>query len=212
MGNRPGATVGDKPSAIGSDPIRDKRPRLGPLSYIPRAGCPIMPVVTASAPGAPEPSADVPGTSGDVEAFMPPDLRAHELPSNPRLEREAAEAPPVRARTRPEEPSAEEKRQHELLHEPYRSWCKACVAGRGRADPHVLRPENEKGLPVVGIDYGYLWERSPEEPEGEHELIEPPAGVEKSNPVVCGRCSRDRWIFAHLLRAKGGDDYNRESL
>ncbi len=112
----------------------------------------------------------------------------------------------------PEEPTAEEQRQHELLHEPYRSWCKACIAGRGRADPHVLRPEAEKGLSVICIDYGYLWDRAAEEAEGEEEPIEPPSGIELSNPMICGRCSRDRWIFAHLLRCEGADDYNRESL
>ena len=60
-------------------------------------------------------------------------------------------------------PSAAEREEHERLHEPYRAWCAACIAGRGRADRHVGRSDDEKGLPVVGIDYGYLWRRAPED-------------------------------------------------
>ena len=32
----------------------------------------------------------------------------------------------------------------------------------GRADAHVGRPMIEKGVPTVGVDYGYLWSRAPE--------------------------------------------------
>ena len=39
-------------------------------------------------------------------------------------------------------------------HEPYRSWCQACVAGRGRADAHVERPVVEKGVPIIGATCG----------------------------------------------------------
>ena len=36
---------------------------------------------------------------------------------------EASEAFPIRAKKAPMEPSAAEREEHELLHEPYRSWC-----------------------------------------------------------------------------------------
>ena len=36
----------------------------------------------------------------------------------------------------PKKPSAEEVEEHEKTHLPYRSWCKACVKGRGKAMPH----------------------------------------------------------------------------
>ena len=32
----------------------------------------------------------------------------------------------------PGEPSEEERREHNLTHLPYRSWCKHCVGGRGK--------------------------------------------------------------------------------
>lgn len=36
----------------------------------------------------------------------------------------------------PEAPTAEEWREHEIVHCPYRSWCPICVQARGRALPH----------------------------------------------------------------------------
>ena len=47
-----------------------------------------------------------------------------------------------------------------IADELYRVWWHVCIAGRGRADPHAMRNESEKGLPVVGVDYGYSWNRS----------------------------------------------------
>ena len=41
----------------------------------------------------------------------------------------------------PERDTVAEVQEHEISgHERYRSWCRACVAGRGRADTHVERP------------------------------------------------------------------------
>ena len=51
------------------------------------------------------------------------------------LEQQACERPVRVLRKRPEQPTAAEVQVHEISgHEPYRSWCRACVAGRGRAD------------------------------------------------------------------------------
>ena len=76
----------------------------------------------------------------------------------------------VRARRQPHEPTAEERANHCILHEQYRSWCRACVAGRGRLDAHTTR-DGDKGLPVFGADYGYL-RRRPLPAEGKEGLEE----------------------------------------
>ena len=60
---------------------------------------------------------------------------------------------------RPKEPTAAERRAHEELHEPYRDWCRACVAGRGRVEYHRGRDHSEDAIPVLAIDYGYLSKR-----------------------------------------------------
>ena len=36
----------------------------------------------------------------------------------------------------PTQPSADEIQQHNIAHCPFRSWCRACVAGRGRSLAH----------------------------------------------------------------------------
>ena len=36
------------------------------------------------------------------------------------------------------------REEHCRPHEPYRAWCHACIAGRGRADPHAMSNESER--------------------------------------------------------------------
>ena len=119
---------------------------------------------------------------------------------------------PVRAarRRRPDQPTAEEIAEHELSHEPYRSWCADCVAGRGRADSRIERSADQKSLPIFGVDYGYLWSRAPAEDEEETEKA--PEGVLSSSPLLCGRCSSDKWLLAQLCSAKGDTERNRQGL
>ena len=78
------------------------------------------------------------------------------------LAAQAAERAPPMSRKRSIGPIPLEREEHCRTQEPYRAWCHACNAGRGRADPHAMRNESEKGLPVVGVDCGYLWSRSAE--------------------------------------------------
>ena len=142
-------------------------------------------------------------------------LQAEELPAVPvELEFESAQRPLQARRRRPDQPTAAEREEHERLHEPFRAWCRSCVAGRARADWHVARGRDDhtRTIPVIGVDYGYLWKRAGEEPEDEAEDADPPADAIISNPLLCGRNSRDRWIFGHLLLHKGNNDMNRELL
>ena len=41
---------------------------------------------------------------------------------------------------------------------------------------------------------------------------DPPDGVRTSSPVICGRCSVDRWLFGHLCQAKEDNERNRAVL
>ena len=74
----------------------------------------------------------------------------------------------------------------EVSHLPYRSWCRACVAGRGRACQHKASTQ-ESTAPVVSMDYLYFNERS----DG--------SGL----PTVVLRDRRSKAIFSHLLPCKG---------
>ena len=49
-------------------------------------------------------------------------------------------------------PTATERALHEITHLPYRSWCKHCVAGKGKQTPHR---HGASHLPVVQIDHAF---------------------------------------------------------
>ena len=99
------------------------------------------------------------------------------------------------------------------LQEPYRSWCRACVAGCGRSDGHFARTNADKQFPVVGIEYVYLKDK----PSSEEDVLDEPdtqsAGVKaEPNPILCGRNSEDRWICGYTLSAKGATQYGAQVL
>ena len=56
---------------------------------------------------------------------------------------------------RPEEPSEQEVKTHNLTHEPYKEWCKHCVAHRARQDAHKPLRSHEVGHSVMSFDFGY---------------------------------------------------------
>jgi len=103
---------------------------------------------------------------------------------------------------RPKEPTAAERLEHEILHEPYRAWCQACVSGRGRYEYHRSRDHAEDAIPTIGVDYGYLASRARASEEG---LVDSGAddGDLGGSPVLCGRCSADGWLDGYVLPAKG---------
>eukprot|EP00971_Amphidinium_carterae_P335086 6470753-Amphidinium_carterae.1 len=89
------------------------------------------------------------------------------------------------------EPSAKEREQNVAAgHVPYRSWCRACIAGKGRRDPHY-RDKGEKAA-VLALDYGYM------EPKEEADEMESTAA-----PILIGRCARTKMTFAEVLPSKG---------
>ena len=72
----------------------------------------------------------------------------------------------------PNKPSEREVRDHERTHLPFRDWCKHCVFGKAKNDPHRSSKEEGDGIPKISMDYMYLKEREhegnrPAEVEGE---------------------------------------------
>ena len=91
----------------------------------------------------------------------------------------------------PPEPSARQIAEHELTgHAVYRSWCRHCVASKGRAHAHSSREEGE--LPEIGIDYGSF-------------------GRDKEDvlPILCVKCrnSSTGCVGATVVDRKGASDY-----
>merc|ERR1712194_359149 len=58
----------------------------------------------------------------------------------------------------PDEPSEQERREHELTHVPSKPWCRWCQMGKSRQLPHraIMVQDREPGLPRIEVDYGIL--------------------------------------------------------
>ena len=96
----------------------------------------------------------------------------------------------------PPEPSARQIAEHELTgHAVCRSWCRHCVASKGRAHAHSSREEGE--LPEIGIDYGFF-DRDRED----------------ALPILCVKCrnSSTGCVGATVVDRKGASDYARSFL
>ena len=91
----------------------------------------------------------------------------------------------------PPEPSARQMDDHEFTgHAVYRSWCRHCVASKGRAHAHSSREEGE--LPEMSIDYGFF-------------------GRDKEDalPILFVKCrnSSTGCVGATVVDRKGASDY-----
>ena len=57
----------------------------------------------------------------------------------------------------PREPTAQERREHELTHLPFRNWCRHCVRGRGKEEA-CRRCADEVEIPEVHLDFMFMGE------------------------------------------------------
>ena len=70
---------------------------------------------------------------------------------------DAGEKSAVRSKIQPIKPSNQEIASHEACgHCPYRDWCRACVGGTGLSDAHKRRHEEQNGLLVASMEYGFF--------------------------------------------------------
>ena len=107
-----------------------------------------------------------------------------------------------RRRNSPSDPTSREIEDHVLTgHACFRSWCAACVQGRGRAERHQGegRKELEYGskVPVVSWDYCFLGARN--------RISEAEVEQRGDSPVLVMHDGVSKSIFAHLIPAKGVD-------
>ena len=151
-------------------------------------------------PGNPDPA--VPGGARDPE--VPGGARDPEVPGGARDpgvlggahdpmrdDVDGDEAMVPRVPNLPPEASARQIAEHELTgHAVYRSWCRHCVASKGRAHAHSSREEGE--LPEIGIDYGFF-------------------GRDRKDvlPILCVKCrnSSTLCVGATVVDRKGASDY-----
>ena len=143
------------------------------------------------------------GKTEDVEVL---DFEAEDAPDAlPETEGEVIEAgeeeeecAPRRVAPDPGAPSQQDVDEHEIDHTPYRSWCDACVEGRGIGDQHRAGPEGR--VPVVSFDYLLITTRGVRQKEqllpGEVVLLK----------ILVVKDSKSKVISAHVVACKGVDD------
>jgi len=107
------------------------------------------------------------------------------------------ECAPKRAAPDPGAPTQQQIDDHEIDHMPYRSWCEACVSGRGIGDQHRAGPESQ--VPTISFDY----------------LLVTKKGIKLSGQADPGdvllkilvvKDSMSKVISAHVVKSKGVDD------
>ena len=101
----------------------------------------------------------------------------------------------------PIKPSAQEVEDHERLHLPFRDWCKHCVIGRGRNDPHFASKKDQvDGKPKLSWDYMYMHEET-------HEKGRPAVVKGEGLPIVIMHDSASKGILASAVPNKGDCEY-----
>ena len=169
------------------------KPRENKIDAMPLSGrFRIGRLPAGSEPVRPE-NPEVPGGARDPEVpgvARNPEVRggAHD-PMRDDVDGDEAMVP--RVPNLPPEPSVRQIAEHELTgHAVYRSWCRHCVASKGRAHAYSSREEGE--LPEIGIDYGIF-------------------GRDREDvlPILCVKCrnSSTGCMGATVVDRKGAPDY-----
>ena len=119
---------------------------------------------------------------------------------------------PLKVARDPQLPSQEDVECHRCCHIPFRSWCRWCVMGRGRGDPHLSSAGSN--IPIVGLDYFFIdddavkrrdeldYERNA---EGEAALEAARASGALIKCLVV-RCKASKCLWAYVIPRKGADE------
>ena len=89
-------------------------------------------------------------------------------------------------------PSEERVEAHHVSHLPFRSWCSACVRGRGMSLGHHkvdAKTKEAEQVPTVSVDYGFFGQ--PE--DRAHDTL----------PVLIVRDRKSKGVWSHPVPSKG---------
>ena len=70
-------------------------------------------------------------------------------------EDEQQQAVPAKGLKSPDQPTPQERAEHNLTHLPFRSWCKQCIQNKSKSDAHPRQQRNSKA-PVIQFDFCYF--------------------------------------------------------
>ena len=125
-----------------------------------------------------------------------------------------AEIEPLRVAPSPKLPSPADVEEHRLTHNPYRSWCKFCVMGRGLGEKRGHHTGRVHQIPRVGVDYWYITTdglkrrkelEEPETPEGDAAVTQQRVDGTIMKCIVM-RCYETKNVFGHVVPCKGSDE------
>ena len=119
------------------------------------------------------------------------------------------ESEPVKIARDPGQPTAQQEKEHQVDHYPYRSWCRFCVMGRGIGFQH--RHAQGSSVPRIGVDYFFITtggvkkrDELTEYPE-DKDVEEGRTNGELIKCVVI-RDFESKVISAHCVPCKGSDE------
>jgi len=122
------------------------------------------------------------------------------------------DAEPLRIARDPKLPSHDDVECHRCSHIPFRDWCRHCVLGRGRGDPHLRTTGSS--IAIVGLDYFFI-EHDQVKKRKELDFAEDAAGeaaledARASGTLVkclVIRCAATKCLFGHVVPRKGADE------
>ena len=116
-------------------------------------------------------------------------------------ELEEPEAQPSQGLKRVDMPTPQEVRDHERTHLPFRSWCKHCVFGRAKNEPHRKVDNEDHRMPKLSWDYFYMSEKKR---DGEKR---PAVVIGEGLPMVVCKDSFSKGILAFAVPEKGVNKY-----
>jgi len=128
---------------------------------------------------------------------------------------EECDVEPLKVATDPGQPTATQIENHRCDHQPYRSWCKWCVMGRGLGMQHRSK-SSASTIPRVGMDYFYITSGSTKTVVSRQEL--PELGLDDNEKVqdarakgeivkcLLLRCWESKNVFGHVIPVKGADE------
>ena len=138
-----------------------------------------------------EPSMEAPLVESDDEGEEP-------TASTPTGEEECQ---PQRIVRDPGMPSQKDIDEHEAGgHAEYRTWCEACVEGRGTGTPHCRGKGQESKVPVLASDYLFITPESKIASRDELDLSEIEACDMK---ILVAVDTTSGSVFAHVVQKKG---------
>ena len=105
-------------------------------------------------------------------------------------------------------PTQEERDQHMINHEPFRSWCEHCVRGRGRGQPHKSSDSSKNAIPIFVFDYLFITKNCEKITYSRAEYFALPESDREEivMNVLVAKCCKTKAVFAHCVKQKGADE------